>query len=203
MGYVVATTTVTATKNDANAGDPVIKLGDTVITNGVVDLAVGENVVTVTIDGRGRQHERPTRSTVTRAAASTDATLGKTLHVERGDPVAQLHQRTVTYHGQRRRTTSQRRRSRRRRPTPRPLWPSRRSTPTRGPADTRWAWRLVKPPSRWTVTAEDDSTKTYTLTVTRDKPTVTISTAAGTVNEGGTVTFTVSRATGGRGGAGR
>ena len=85
-GYGVETTTVTATKNDANAGDPVIKLGDAVITDGVVDLAVGVNVITVTVtaeDGSAKTYTvtvtRRARPTVTISAVARTAGEGDAL----------------------------------------------------------------------------------------------------------------------------
>ena len=191
VGYGVESTTVTATKNDANAGAPVIKLGETAVTDGEVTLAVGENVITVTVTAEDGSTKTYT-VTVTRAAASTDATLSN-LELSGVTLSPAFTSAGVTYTGSAAYDVI-----------------STTVTPTAAHAEATVAITPVDADTQTgghqvdlavgdttvtvTVTAEDDSTKTYTLTVNRDKPTVTISAAAGTVNEGGTVTFTVSRA---------
>ena len=72
-----ASVTVTATKNHADATDPVIKKGATEYANGTVPLAVGDNVITVEVTAEDGVTTETYTVTVTRAAAtvSTDATL--------------------------------------------------------------------------------------------------------------------------------
>ena len=70
----VSETTVTPTLNDSNASY-LIKLGGTEDTDGTVSLAVGINVITVEVTAEDETTEKTYTVTVTRAAASTDATL--------------------------------------------------------------------------------------------------------------------------------
>ena len=86
-GYGVESTTVTATKNDAFAGDPVIKLNGVAVADGTVSLAVGgNNVITVEVtaeDGSTKTYTvtvtRRARPTVTISAAARTAGEGDTL----------------------------------------------------------------------------------------------------------------------------
>ena len=191
-GYGVESTTVTATKNDAFAGEPVIKLNGVEGDDGTVSLAVGgSNVITVEVtaeDGSAKTYT----VTVTRAAASTDATLSN-LELSEVTLSPAFTSAGVTYTGSAAYNVATTTVA----ATTAHAEATVAITPVDADAETgghQVGLAVGETTVRVTVTAEDDSTKTYTLTVTRDKPTVTISAAAGTVNEGGTVTFTVSRA---------
>ena len=74
VAYSVSQTTVTPTLNDSDASY-VIGLGGTEDTDGTVSLAVGSNVITVEVTAEDGTTEKTYTVTVTRAAASTDATL--------------------------------------------------------------------------------------------------------------------------------
>ena len=74
VAYSVSQTTVTPTLNDSNASS-VIKLGGTEDTDGTVSLVVGSNVITVEVTAEDDTTKKTYAVTVTRAAASTDATL--------------------------------------------------------------------------------------------------------------------------------
>ena len=74
VAYSVSKTTVTPTLNDSEASY-VIKLGGTEDSDGTVSLAVGSNVITVEVTAEDETTEKTYTVTVTRAAASTDATL--------------------------------------------------------------------------------------------------------------------------------
>ena len=74
VAYSVSQTTVTPTLNDSDASY-VIGLGGTEDTDGTVSLAVGSNVITVEVTAEDDTTEKTYTVTVTRAAASTDATL--------------------------------------------------------------------------------------------------------------------------------
>ena len=75
VAYAQSPLTVTATRNDDTAADPVIKLGGAVVDDGVVDLAVGSNTITVEVTAQDTTTTNTYTVTVTRGAASTDATL--------------------------------------------------------------------------------------------------------------------------------
>ena len=70
----VTQTTITPTLNDSNASY-VIKLGGVTDADGAIALAVGRNVITVEVTAEDDITTRTYTVTVTRAAASTDATL--------------------------------------------------------------------------------------------------------------------------------
>ena len=72
--YRVSQTTVTPTENHYRAHS-VIKLNGVEDQNGIVSLAVGSNVITVEVKAEDRKTSLTYTVTVTRAAASTDATL--------------------------------------------------------------------------------------------------------------------------------
>ena len=72
--YRVSQTTVTPTKNHRRAHS-VIKLDGVEDYNGIVSLVVGSNVITVEVKAEDRKTSLTYTVTVTRAAASTDATL--------------------------------------------------------------------------------------------------------------------------------
>ena len=74
VAYGVSQTTVTPTVNDSGASY-VIKIGDTTDADGTVPLAVGSNVITVEVTAEDDSTTGKYTVTVTRAAASTDATL--------------------------------------------------------------------------------------------------------------------------------
>ena len=75
VGNDVAQTTVTATVNDGGA-TYAVKLGGTEDADGTVDLAVGANVITVVVTAEDGQTTKTYTVTVTRAEPpSTDATL--------------------------------------------------------------------------------------------------------------------------------
>ena len=63
----VASVTVTATKNHADATAPVIKLGGTADADGTVALAVGDNVITVEVTAEDGVTTETYTITVTRA----------------------------------------------------------------------------------------------------------------------------------------
>ena len=70
----VTQTTVTPTVNDSGASY-VVKLGGVTDADGDISLAVGSNVITVEVTAEDGNTSRTYTVTVTRAAASTDATL--------------------------------------------------------------------------------------------------------------------------------
>ena len=70
----VTQTTVTPTVNHSGASH-VIKLGGVTDSDGVIDLSVGSNVITVEVTAEDDLTTRTYTVTVTRAAPSTDATL--------------------------------------------------------------------------------------------------------------------------------
>ena len=70
----VSQTTVTPTVNDDGASY-VIKLGGVTDADGTISLAVGSNVITIEVTAEDGETTRTYTVTVTRAAASTDATL--------------------------------------------------------------------------------------------------------------------------------
>ena len=70
----VTQTTVTPTVNHSGASH-VIKLGGVTDADGVIDLSVGSNVITVEVTAEDDLTTRTYTVTVTRAAPSTDATL--------------------------------------------------------------------------------------------------------------------------------
>ena len=72
--YSVSQTTVTPSVNDSGA-TYVIKLGGVTDTDGTVSLAVGRNVITIEVKAEDDDTHKTYTVTVTRAAASTDATL--------------------------------------------------------------------------------------------------------------------------------
>ena len=74
VAYSVTQTTITPTVNDSNA-TYAIKLGGVTDADGIVSLAVGSNVITVEVTAEDEQTTKIYTVTVTRAAASTDATL--------------------------------------------------------------------------------------------------------------------------------
>ena len=74
VAYSVSQTTVTPTVNDSGASS-VIKLGGVTDADGTVSLAVGSNVITIEVTAEDDSTARTYTVTVTRAAASTDATL--------------------------------------------------------------------------------------------------------------------------------
>ena len=74
VAHSVSQTTVSPTVNDDGASH-VIKLGGTTDTDGVVSLSVGSNVITVEVTAEDGSTTKTYTVTVTRAAASTDATL--------------------------------------------------------------------------------------------------------------------------------
>ena len=75
VAYSVSETTVTPTVNDSGASH-VIKLGGVTDSDGVIDLAVGSNVITVEVTAEDGNTTRTYTVTVTRAEPpSTDATL--------------------------------------------------------------------------------------------------------------------------------
>ena len=65
-----ASVTVTATKNHADAADPVIKKGATEYANGTVPLDVGDNAITVEVTAEDGVSTQTYTVTVTRAEAS-------------------------------------------------------------------------------------------------------------------------------------
>ena len=74
VAYSVSETTVTLTVNDMGASH-VVKLGGVTDADGVVALSVGRNVVTIEVTAEDDSTTRTYTVTVTRAAPSTDATL--------------------------------------------------------------------------------------------------------------------------------
>ena len=74
VAYTVSQTTVTPTGNQSGASH-VIKLGGVTDADGDISLAVGSNVITVEVTAEDDSTTRTYTVTVTRAAASTDATL--------------------------------------------------------------------------------------------------------------------------------
>ena len=74
VAYSVTETTVTPTVNDSGA-TYVIKLGGVTDADGVVSLSVGSNVITVEVTAEDGETTEKYTATVTRAAPSTDATL--------------------------------------------------------------------------------------------------------------------------------
>ena len=72
--YSVSETTVTPTVNDSDAAY-VIKLGGVTDTDGTVSLEVGSNVITVEVTAEDNSTKKTYTVAVTRATASTDATL--------------------------------------------------------------------------------------------------------------------------------
>ena len=74
VAYSVSETTVTLTVNDMGASH-VVKLGGVTDADGVVALSVGSNVVTIEVTAEDDSTTRTYTVTVTRAAPSTDATL--------------------------------------------------------------------------------------------------------------------------------
>ena len=74
VAHGVSQTTVTPTVNDSGA-TYVIKLGGVTDTDGTVLLAVGRNVITIEVKAKDDDTQKTYTVTVTRAAASTDATL--------------------------------------------------------------------------------------------------------------------------------
>ena len=74
VAYSVSQTTVAPTLNDSDASYA-IKLGSTDDADGTVSLAVGSNTITVEVTAEDGTTEKTYTVTVTRAAASTDATL--------------------------------------------------------------------------------------------------------------------------------
>ena len=70
----VLQTTVSPTVNDSGASH-VIKLGGVTDADGVITLSVGSNVITIEVTAEDDSTTRTYTVTVTRAAASTDATL--------------------------------------------------------------------------------------------------------------------------------
>ena len=74
VAHSVSQTTVTPTVNDSGASY-VVKLGGVTDADGVVALSVGSNIITVEVTAEDEQTNQTYTVTVTRAAASTDATL--------------------------------------------------------------------------------------------------------------------------------
>ncbi len=74
VAYSVSQTTVTPTVNDSGA-TYVIKLGGVTDADGVVSLSVGSNVITVEVTAEDDDSTQIYTVTVTRASPSTDATL--------------------------------------------------------------------------------------------------------------------------------
>ena len=190
VGYGVATTTVTATKNDANAADPVIKLGETVITGGEVTLAVGVNVITVTVTAEDGSTKTYT-VTVTRAAASTDAALSN-LELSGVTLSPAFTSGNVPYTGSAAYDVIS--------TTVTPTANHAGATVVIAPADADGVTdgHQVKLPPGETqitvvVTTEDGiATETYTVTVERAKATVTISAVEAEAGEGHNPVFTVT-----------
>ena len=74
VAYSVSQTTVTPTVNHSGASY-VVKLGGVTDADGEISLAVGSNIITVEVTAEDDSTTRTYTVTVTRAAASTDATL--------------------------------------------------------------------------------------------------------------------------------
>ena len=74
VAYGVSETTVTPTVNDSGA-DYVVKLDGAEDSDGTVSLAAGANVITVEVTAEDEATKKTYTVTVTRASASTDATL--------------------------------------------------------------------------------------------------------------------------------
>ena len=74
VAYIVSQTTVTPTVSDSGASY-VVKLGGMTDPDSTISLAVGRNAITVEVTAEDDSTTRTYTVTVTRAAASTDATL--------------------------------------------------------------------------------------------------------------------------------
>ena len=165
VAYSVSQTTVTPTVNDSGASY-VIKLDGVNDSDGTISLAVGSNVITVEVKAEDGDTTKTYTVTVTRAAASTDATLsGLTLS---DIDIGTFASGTETYTASVANTVSQT-----------------TVTPTVNDSGAKYVIKLggVEDEDRTVslavgenvitveVTAEDDTTtKTYTVTVTRAAP---------------------------------
>ena len=204
VAYSVSQTTVIPTVNDSGA-DYFIKLDGVTDADGTVSLAVGENVITVEVKAEDGDTTKTYTVTVTRAAASTDATLsGLTLS---DIDIGTFASGTETYRASVANTVSQT-----------------TVTPTVNDSGAKYVIKLggVEDEDRTVslsvgenvitveVTAEDDTTtKTYTVTVTRASPLSTDATlkaltlsdvdfgtfASGTESYIASVAFSVSQTT--------
>ena len=165
VAYGVTQTTVTPTRNDSEASY-VIKLGGVEDADGDISLAVGSNVITVEVTAEDDSTTETYTVAVTRAAPSTDATLGA-LTLSSVD-FGTFASGTTTYSAQVSHSVTQT-----------------TVTPTRNDSEASYVIKLggvtdadgVIPLSVGSnvitigVTAEDDSTtRTYTVTVTRAAP---------------------------------
>ena len=165
VAYSVSQTTVTPTVNDSGA-DYFIKLDGVTDADGTVSLAVGENVITVEVKAEDGDTTKTYTVTVTRAAASTDATLnGLTLS---DIDIGTFASRTETYEASVANTVSQT-----------TVTPTLNDSQAKyvikigGMTDADGMVSLAVGENVITieVTAEDTTTtKTYTVTVTRAAP---------------------------------
>ena len=165
VAYRVSQTTITPTVKDSGA-TYVIKLGGVTDTDGTVSLAVGRNVITIGVKAEDDTTTKTYTVTVTRAAASTDATLsGLTLSgIDFGTFASDTESYTASVANTMSQTTV---------------------TPTVNDSGASYVIKLDGVPDSdgviplsvgrnvitIEVTAEDDTTtKTYTVTVTRAAP---------------------------------
>ena len=186
VAYSVSETTVTPTVNDSGASH-VIKLGGVTDSDGVIDLAVGSNVITIEVTAEDEETTQTYTVTVTRLTtslqiqASTDATLsGLTLSdVDLGTFASSTTSYTAQVGNDVLQTT---------------VTPTANDSAATyviklgGVTDSDGVIDLAVGSNVITiaVTAEDDSTtRTYTITVTRAEPPSTDATLSGLTLSGG------------------
>ena len=182
VAYSVSETTVTPTVNDSGASH-VIKLGGVTDLDGVIDLAVGSNVITVEVTAEDGNTTRTYTVTVTRAEPpSTDATLSG-LTLSGGIDFGTFASGTTSYTAQVGNDVLQ--------TTVTPTANDSAATyviKLGGVTDSDGVIDLAVGSNVITiaVTAEDDSTtRTYTITVTRAEPPSTDATLSGLTLSGG------------------
>ena len=182
VAYSVSETTVTPTVNDSGASH-VIKLGGVTDSDGVIDLAVGSNVITIAVTAEDDSTTRTYTITVTRAEPpSTDATLSG-LTLSGGIDFGTFASGTTSYTAQVGNDVLQ--------TTVTPTANDSAATyviKLGGVTDSDGVIDLAVGSNVITiaVTAEDDSTtRTYTITVTRAEPPSTDATLSGLTLSGG------------------